>query len=175
MYRVLWQGVLLSAMVVGFSACKDRTEPHPPGETPEMLQDPEFDPADEIFGLSEQWTGDLDGMIERGRIRALVPYNRTSYFIDGTRRRGITYEALTLFEKKFNERLGKKPGSPGYVRIIFLPMTRDRILPALEEGYGDLAAANLVITEKVREAVDFSIPAVNTWREILVSGPAASP
>jgi len=165
----------LSAMVLGFSACKDETGPQPPGETPEMLQDQEFDPADEIFGLSEQWTGDLDGMIERGRIRALVPYNRTSYFIDGTRRRGITYEALTLFEKKFNERLGKKPGNPGYVRIIFLPMTRDRILPALEEGYGDLAAANLVITEKGREAVDFSIPAVNTWREILVSGPAASP
>ena len=175
MYRMLLQGALMSIMVLGFSGCKDRTEPQPPGETSEMLQDPEFDPADEIFGLSEQWTGDLEGMVERGRIRALVPYNRTSYFIDGTRRRGITYEALTLFEKEFNERLGKKPGNPGYVRIIFLPMTRDRILPALEEGYGDLAAANLVITEKGREAVDFSIPAVNTWREILVSGPAASP
>ncbi|MFZ9003712.1 MAG: transglycosylase SLT domain-containing protein, partial [Robiginitalea sp.] len=160
-------------LAITSTSCKDRTEPQPPGETSEMLQDPEFDPADEIFGLSEQWTGDLDGMIERGRIRALVPYNRTSYFIDGTRRKGITYDALTLFEKKFNERLGKKPGSPGYVQVIFLPMTRDRILPSLEEGYGDLAAANLVITEKGREAVDFSIPALDTWREIVVSGPAA--
>ena len=138
-----------------------------------MLSEPEFDATDEILGLSEQWTGDLDGMMERGRIRALVPYNRTNYFIDGTRRRGITYEALTLFEKKFNEGLGKKPGSPGYVRIIFLPMTQDRILPSLKDGYGDLAAANLVITEKGKEEVSFSIPALNNWKEILVTGPGA--
>ena len=140
-----------------------------------MLQEPVFDPADEILGLSESWTGDLDGMVQRNRIRALVPYNRTSYFIDGTRRAGMAYDALTLFEKKLNERLGNKPGTPGYVQIIFIPMTRDRILPALLDGYGDLAAANLVITEKNREAVDFSIPAMNNWQELVVSGPSASP
>jgi len=173
--RVLLYIAFLFVFTGTLASCQEKEKSKIQEASREMKADPEFDPADEIFGLSEQWTGDLDGMIERGRIRALVPYNRTSYFIDGTRRRGITYEALTLFEKKFNEGLGKKPGSPGYVRIIFLPMTRDRILPSLKEGYGDLAAANLVITEKGREAVDFSIPALDTWREIVVSGPAASP
>ena len=143
-------------------------------ESSEQLQELVFDEADELLGLSEQWTGDLDEMIERGRIRALVPYNRTSYFIDGAKRGGITYEALTLFEKSLNERLGKKPGNPGYVQVIFIPMTRDRILPSLKEGYGDLAAANLVITETRKKEFDFSVPSFKNWLELVVSGPAGT-
>ena len=71
-----------------------------------------------------------------------------------------------MFEKNLNDRLGKKPGSPGYVRVIFIPMTRDRILPALKEGYGDLAAANLVFTESRKEEFLFSAPALSNWREV---------
>lgn len=93
-----------------------------------VLNEQDFNPADELFGLSEKWTGDLDGMIQRGRIRALVPYNRTSYYINGAKRGGITYEALNLFEKNLNEGLGKKSGTPGYVHIVYIPLTRDRIL-----------------------------------------------
>lgn len=168
--------VLLFLILLTAASCRENQESDKTRETDTSnlaggMPEPEFDPADEILGLGEKWTGDLDGMIERRRIRVLVPYNRTSYFIDGTRRSGITYDALTLFEQKFNERLGKKPGSPGYVQVIFLPMTRDRILPSLKEGYGDLAAANLVITEKGREEVAFSIPALDNWKEILVTGP----
>jgi membrane-bound lytic murein transglycosylase MltF len=138
------------------------------------MQEPDFDPADELLGLSERWTGDLDGMVERGRIRALVPYNRTSYFINGTKRAGIIYEAMTLFERHFNKSIGKKPGNPGYVQVVFIPLTRDRILPALKEGYGDLAAANLVITENRQKEYDFSEPALRNWRELVVAGPARS-
>jgi membrane-bound lytic murein transglycosylase MltF len=164
---------LLFVLAGTLASCQQKEKSKVQEASPEMVAEPEFDPADEILGLSEPWNGDLDGMIKRGRIRALVPYNRTNYFIDGTRRRGITYEALTLFEKEFNERLGKKPGTPGYVQVVFLPMTQDRILPSLKEGYGDLAAANLVITEKRIEEVDFSIPALDDWKEILVSGPGS--
>ena len=31
---------------------------------------------------AKKWTGDLDGMIKRRRIRALVPLTKTFYFID---------------------------------------------------------------------------------------------
>ncbi len=166
-------------MVAAVVSCKRNTAPadveFPEPDSLEVLKDPAFEPADEIVGLSEKWTGDLDGMIERGQIRVLVPYNRTSYFIDGMQRKGLTFEAVTLFEKEFNKRLGKRPGSPGYVRVIFLPVTRDRILPSLTEGYGDLAAANLVITENLREEVDFSVPALSNWSELVVSGPSRRP
>lgn len=169
--RIPLQLFLILLFIV--SSCKEKHSTDSRNtESSEQIQEPEFDPADEILGLSEQWTGDLDEMIERGRIRALVPYNRTSYFINGAKRGGITYEALNLFEKNLNERLGKKPGSPGYVQVIFIPMTRDRILPSLKEGYGDLAAANLVITETRKKEFDFSVPSLSNWRELVVSGPA---
>lgn len=170
-----WSVTCLFALALAFKSCKDKAQSEHPQQSSEVVQEPAFDPTDEILGLSESWSGDLDGMVERGRVRALVPYNRTSYFIDGTRRGGITYEAMILFEEKLNERLGKKPGAPGYVQVVFIPMTRDRILPALLEGYGDIAAANLVITEKRQEVVAYSEPILNNWRELVVSGPAARP
>ena len=94
-------------LLTGMFSCQDnKTDKSSKTESMESLAEPEFNASDEILGLSEKWTGDLDGMIERGRIRALVPYNRTSYFIDGMKRSGITYEALNLFEQKFNEKCG---------------------------------------------------------------------
>ena len=167
-------------LLAGMSSCKDNQTSKPSvnsskAESMESLAEPEFNASDEVLGLSEKWTGDLDGMIERGHIRALVPYNRTSYFIDGMKRSGITYEALNLFEQKFNERLGKKSGNPGYVQVIFIPITRDRILPSLQEGYGDIAAANIVITDKRKDLVDFSAPLLSGWNELVVSGPEVLP
>ncbi|MGB5508805.1 transglycosylase SLT domain-containing protein [Robiginitalea sp.] len=162
---------LLAVLLMTFASCQDKAKQENAAETTEISWEGEIEAEDEILGLGEQWVGDLDGMIERGRIRALVPYNRTSYFINGTKRGGLTFEALTLFEKKLNEHLGKKPGSPGYVQVIFIPMTRDQILPALQAGYGDLAAANLVITEDRKGEFDFSIPALSNWTEVFVSGP----
>lgn len=177
--------LILSA---GIASCKDNstaktaepsaepsTEPSTEIDSVSTLAEVEFTATDEVLGLSDKWIGDLDGMITRGRIRALVPYNRTSYFIDGTKRSGITYEALNLFEKKFNEGLGKKSGNPGYVQVIFIPMMRDKILPSLQEGYGDIAAANLVITNKRKDLIDFSSPFVKDWNELVVSGPNVSP
>ena len=38
---------------------------------------------DELELLRESWSGDLDGMIERDVIRALVPVSKTFYFLDG--------------------------------------------------------------------------------------------
>ncbi|MGB5459326.1 MAG: transporter substrate-binding domain-containing protein, partial [Eudoraea sp.] len=163
-------------LLTGMFSCQDnKTDKSSKTESMESLAEPEFNASDEILGLSEKWTGDLDGMIERGRIRALVPYNRTSYFIDGMKRSGITYEALNLFEQKFNEKLEKKSGNPGYVQVIFIPMTRDRILPSLQEGYGDIAAANLVITDNRKDLIDFSVPLLSNWNELVVSGPEVPP
>jgi len=166
--------------LTGMASCQDnKTSGGSVGssktESIETMAEPEFNAADEVLGLSDKWVGDLDGIIERGRIRALVPYNRTSYFIDGLKRGGITFEALNLFEKKLNETLGKKSGSPGYVQVIFIPMTRDRILPSLQEGYGDIAAANLVITDNRKDLFDFSKPLVSNWNELVVSGPNVRP
>lgn len=119
--------------------------------------------ADEIqttvFDQKELWnetfTGDLEEMLERRRIRALVVYNKMQYFLDGPVQRGASYEALLGFEKFLNERFNTKTRK---VRIIFIPVTRDRIIPALIAGKGDIAAANLTITEERLQQVDFTDP-----------------
>ena len=56
----------------------------------------------------QPWTGDLDGMIERGRIRVLTIYSKTFYFVDKGTQRGATYDLFRLFEEDLNKRLAQE-------------------------------------------------------------------
>ena len=58
--------------------------------------------------MVDTWTGDFDGMVERHRIRALVAFSKTFYFLDRATQRGASYEALKEFEKTVNKELKKK-------------------------------------------------------------------
>ena len=142
-------------------------ETEPSAGEPEAA-DREFSPA--LQRVVEKWTGDLDGMAERRYIRALVVHSRTSYFLDGARQRGITYEAMKEFEKLLNKRLRTRSLQ---LHIVFLPVRRDELIPALLAGRGDIAAANLTITPERRKLVDFSIPLMSNVSEVLVTGPSA--
>jgi hypothetical protein len=81
----------------------------------------------------ERWSGDLEGMVQRRFIRALVIYGKTFYFLDGATQKGITYEALREFETFLNQRL--KTGKVT-VHVILVPVSRDQTGPALAEGRG---------------------------------------
>jgi membrane-bound lytic murein transglycosylase MltF len=118
----------------------------------------------------EIWKGDFNAMAERNRIRALVVYSKTFYFIDKGEQKGLTYEGLMLFQKFINAKLNKKTVK---VNVIFIPVARDQLLPALLEGRGDIAAANLTITPERSKQVDFSDPFGTGIRELVVSGPAS--
>jgi membrane-bound lytic murein transglycosylase MltF len=65
-------------------------------------------------------------MIERGFIRLLTPANRTHYFVDGARERGISAEAANALEEMLNKQLGE----PDAVRVVVIPVRRDQLLPA---------------------------------------------
>ena len=132
-------------------------------EGPQQLDS--FDPE---FRLDEAWAGDLDGMAERGLVRALVVYSLGQYFLDGATQRGVTYEALSEFEKFLNQRLGRGTIK---VPVLIIPVQRDELLPALERGLGDIAAANLTVTRSRMESVDFSAPLVTGVSELVVTGP----
>ncbi|HWZ86312.1 MAG TPA: lytic transglycosylase F [Thermoanaerobaculia bacterium] len=118
------------------------------------------------------WTGDLDGMIERRQIRVLVTYSKTHYFIDRFTQRGAAYDAFRLFEDDLNKTL--KSGSVR-VHVIFLPVSRDEIIPALLAGKGDIAAASLTITPDRLEKVDFTDPTFKNVSEIVVTGAGSPP
>jgi membrane-bound lytic murein transglycosylase MltF len=122
------------------------------------------------FGQIEEWAGDLDGMVERGFIRALVAYSKTFYFLDGGTQRGISYEGLREFEKYLNQQLGRRTLK---VNVLIIPVHRDELLPALAQGLGDVAVANLTITPERQRLVDFSVPFATSVREVVVTGPSS--
>ena len=124
----------------------------------------------ELQQLDEAWIGDFDGMQERRVVRVLAAFAKGLYFLDGAEQRGATYESIKMFEEEINEKL-----DTGLLRlnVLVIPVTRDRLLPALVEGFGDIAAANLTIIPKRLETVDFSDPLLTGVDEIVVTGPSS--
>ncbi len=129
-----------------------------------------FDPDNEFLGLGVRQFGDLDSMIARRKIRALVPYTHLYYYIDGKERKGIAFEALDQFERSLNKQLHFNTLR---VRIIFIPVNRSQVIPLLRDGYADLAYAGMNITEERKKKVDFSIPTISGLKEIVVGGPTS--
>ncbi|MEN8691622.1 MAG: lytic transglycosylase F [Desulfobacterales bacterium] len=125
---------------------------------------------DEFISLDEKWLGDFGGMAKRREIRVLVVYSKTFYFMDQGRQRGATYELLKQFEKFINKKLKTKTLK---LRVLFIPVRRDQLIPWLVDGRGDIAAANLTITPQRLKQVDFSDPLAAGVKELLVSGSAA--
>lgn len=120
--------------------------------------------------LYQKWTGDLDGMINRRAIRVLTVYSKTFYFLDKDTQRGIVYDAMKAFEDELNKKL--KTGNLRF-HVIFLPVSRDKLLSRLNEGIGDIACANLTVTEDRKKSVDFTTPTLRNASEIVVTGPAS--
>jgi len=118
------------------------------------------------------WTGDLDGMFGRRVIRVLVPYSKTLYFVDlGGTQRGISYDAMRAFEAQLNaNRAGALP-----VHVVFVPVSRARLIPELLAGHGDVVAADLTVTPERARQVAFTVPAARDVDEVIVTGPRAPP
>ncbi len=142
-------------------------------ETPGQTQPaPKAKPAPRQFDIQRNaWTGDFDGMLERRSIRVLVPYSRSLYFNDKGRERGLSADAVRGFEqwinKKYKKQLGKRP-----ITVVIFPTTRDRLLPEVSQGRGDIAVGNLTITEERRKTADFvSLPDQPVVKEVVVTGP----
>lgn len=117
---------------------------------------------------TEKWTGDFDSMVERRKIRALVPFNKMLFFLDGPYMRGIGVELLTEFEKYINIKLQSDHIK---LQIIFIPTPRDKLIPALLEGLGDIIVANLTITKERKKFVDFSDPFLTDVSEVIITSP----
>ncbi len=132
--------------------------------------------ADEgiVRKVSQPLGGDLDAMLERRVIRALVAPSRTEYWIDRGKQIGSQYELLVQFEKELNRR-HPAGGKHLRVHVSFIPVTPDRLMTSLLAGEGDLAAGILTVTPERLKKVDFADPFFRDVAEIVVTGPASSP
>ncbi len=122
--------------------------------------------------ITQKWSGDFDGMVERRLIRVLTVYSKTFFFVDKGTQRGTAHDAGRQLEEELNRKLRTK-----HLRlsVAFIPVSRGELLPALVEGRGDIAAANLTITPERLKIVDFTDPALTGVGEIVVTGPASPP
>src|SRR5215469_2909298 len=120
----------------------------------------------------QPWKGDLDGMLKRRRIRALVVYSKSGFFYDHGRPKGISYEALQEFERTLNRefKTGSRP-----LTITFLPVAYTQLEQALTEGQGDLVAVPVAITPEREQKVAFSAPIATHVNQIVISGPTGPP
>ncbi|WP_449375254.1 transporter substrate-binding domain-containing protein [Bosea thiooxidans] len=150
----------LLAVAVCMPVSAQASEQASPRKVPEALALPLVKPR----------LGDFEAMRERRIVRILVPYSRTLFFIDRGRRQGVAAELGWRFEDWLNKRYrtGKFR-----MQVVFVPTRRDQILPALERGLGDIAAADLTITPERERQVAFAPPWSDKVAEILVTGPAA--
>lgn len=112
-------------------------------------------------------TGDLDVMVKRRNIRALVILSPISFFYDKGQPRGVMYETLEEFQKFANAKL--QTGQPG-LTVTFIPMRIDQLEAALAEGLGDIIAYGVVITPDREKRVAFSTPILTDVTQIIVTG-----
>ena len=108
--------------------------------------------------------GDFDVMLKERFVRVLVPPSRTLYFNDKGRERGLTAELVRDFEEflngKYRKKLHNRP-----ITVMLIPTSRDRLIPDLVAGLGDIAAGNLSVTDERLRQVDFMAP--SDMREVV--------
>ena len=160
--------VVLASLVLAIGALAETPAKPPPAPVAKPA-------ARQLTTQTKTWTGDFDVMLERRVIRVLAPYSRSLYFNDKGRERGVVADLVRDFERYLNQKhakaLGKRP-----LTVIIIPTTRDKLLSGVTGGLGDIAAANLTVTEERLKIVDFVAPTDRTpVRELVVTGPKSPP
>lgn len=140
--RSFGAAVLMAASTL--AGCSDSTD-----ETASKGAGTERSEAVERMVLpTESFLGDLDEIRERKVLRALVVPSNTDFFLAGAKIEGLQAQLLREYEKYLNKGI---KSAADKVRLRFLPVTFDRLIPELLAGHGDVAAAMLTITPE-REA-----------------------
>lgn len=103
---------------------------------------------------------DLDAILDRGYIRALVDNNSVSYFIYKGQPMGYEYELLNHFAKHLKVDLR-----------IQVTSGIDRAMDQLNKGEGDIIAFPLTITKDRKQYVAFSKPHFNSYQVLVQRKP----
>jgi membrane-bound lytic murein transglycosylase MltF len=140
--------------------------PLPPSELETQL------PPSVREAVLRPFTGDVDSLVKRRVVRIGVAFNRTFYYVDKGVPRGIAYEYGQLMEARLNKHF--HTDNSNKIHVIFLPLPREMLLPALIDGKVDLVAAQLPVTPELQQHVAFSDPTRTNVHQILVTGPGDS-
>jgi membrane-bound lytic murein transglycosylase MltF len=114
--------------------------------------------------------GDLDEMVKRREIRALVVPSRSGFFYDKGQPEGIYYEALEAFQRFVNTKY--KTGNLK-VNVTYIPVRPEQLENALLEGVGDVIAYGVIVTPEREKKVSFTSPIDSKVKQVVVSGAKA--
>ena len=120
----------------------------------------------------ERRAGDLDSMLKKHEIRALVVPSRSGFFYDKGHPQGIYFEALDEFQRFVNRRF--RTGSLK-ISVTYLPVRPEQLENALLEGVGDLVAYGVEVTPEREKKVLFTAPIDSNVKQVIVTGPKAPP
>ncbi len=164
--------VLVALACVGCRGTKQsgETQQQPAAQQAEGTSSPGGSLQERI--ARERWSGDLDGIVKRRMLRVLVTPGKLAFFFNGTQMQGAAYEAVRELELFLNKKLNT--GNLA-INVVFIPVGRDRLIPMLAEGKGDLVATLMGASDQRSKLVDFSDPIYDKAKGIIVSGPGASP
>src|SRR5262249_27748016 len=124
---------------------------------------------------SKPWKGDFDGMLQRRRVRMLVPYSRTLFYVEKGQKHGLSADLARDLETYLNKRYAKQLAG-GHFTVSLIPTTRDKLLSGLTDGMGDISGGNLTETAARGQIADFVVPTQRApATEVLVSGLNAPP
>ena len=118
----------------------------------------------------ERRAGDLDSMLKKHEIRALVVPSRSGFFYDKGHPQGIYFEALDEFQRFVNRRF--RTGSLK-ISVTYLPVRPEQLENALLEGVGDLVAYGVEVTPEREKKVLFTAPIDSNVKQVIVTGPKA--
>lgn len=99
---------------------------------------------------------DLETIQKEGRLRVVINYNPTSYYVYRGKPMGYKYELLKELARELHVELD-----------LFISGDLENTFTGLETGRYDLAARNLTITGERSERVDFTVP-IDQTRQMLV-------
>jgi membrane-bound lytic murein transglycosylase MltF len=121
----------------------------------------------ELSMTDARFTGDFDQMLDRRRVRVVVPVSPTLCFVDKGALYGTTPDGVQLLQEWFNKtfKLGARP-----LTVRLIPTSRDKLFDMILAGDGDIAAGDITITEERQKRVAFTSPILSNVREIVVTG-----
>ena len=97
--------------------------------------------------------------------RGNAPLTRGGFFIEAGRTYGLEYEMLRAYERELNRGLSSREIP---ITMVFAPVPFNQLVPALQDGRGDIVAAGVTVTRDRCDGVAFSTPYIDGVREVVV-------
>ena len=116
--------------------------------------------------LRRPFKADLPKLRKLGIIRVLTEYSHSYFFIHKGQPYGLDYALLEEYQHHLNRHRPK--GAPP-LEVVFIPVPLERMVPLLEAGYGDMAAAGLTITPERSRRLTFTRPYLSGVNEVVVA------